>query len=328
MITAVLDYCTSAQLAISVLFAFPLALSVSRHSKRLLWCTASVAVVQSVAAGLWGFHRAAVPNPWMIAVNRGLVIDSLLGLTVLFHIRISKSQKAVVEAAKTEHHRISLIARNEELETELAKKKGLTHGKRKSLTLSIKQYQALVGQLSDLHRTMVVTAMCSGMRVAELLALRWDQLDLENGLIYPQPVPAHRGMAKSEEHEEAASMDPVLMEALAEWRSKSSGPELVFPSHITGRCYHAGPIQQNYFRPAAQKLGLVGVCWHTFPHSYRAWMTQDGAAAVHQKLLRPAHVASTLSSKAPLKIKAKPNGKMAPRAMTAADFHVGVSAGT
>jgi hypothetical protein len=41
--------------------------------------------------------------------------------------------------------------------------------------LTIKQYQAFAAQLSDLHRTMVVAAMCSGMRVSEVLALRWDQ---------------------------------------------------------------------------------------------------------------------------------------------------------
>jgi hypothetical protein len=30
----------------------------------------------------------------------------------------------------------------------------------------------------------------------------------------------------------------------------------MFPSPITGRCYHASPIQQDYIRPAGQKLGL------------------------------------------------------------------------
>src|ERR1700761_9250493 len=84
--TAVLDYCTSAQFAIPVLFAFPLALSAGRRSKKLLWGTAGVAVLQSVAAGYWGFHHGSPSNSWLAAVNRGLVVDSLLGMTALFHV--------------------------------------------------------------------------------------------------------------------------------------------------------------------------------------------------------------------------------------------------
>jgi len=327
VVTAFFDYCTAAQLVTPVLFMFPLALCLSRRSKKLLWCTAGLAMLESLSAGIWGFHRAAVDNPWAAATNRGLVIDSLLGLTMLLHLWINKSQQAVTEAAKVERHRMSLIEKNEQLETELARVKGFTHGKRKPLTLTVRQYQALVGQLSDLHRTMAITAMCSGMRVPEVLGLRWEQVDLQNWLIYSQPGVAHGEMGRPEGHDEAIAIDAVLREALTEWRSKSSGSGLVFPSHITGRCYHPGPIQQDYFRPAAQKLGLVGVCWHTFAHSYKAWMNEEGVAAIRQKLLRHANAPAPISGKASVKAKSKPNGKIAPRAVTAADFRPGVSAG-
>jgi hypothetical protein len=327
VITAFFDYCSAAELTTPVLFLFPLALCVHRRSKTLLWCTAGLVILQSVAAGIWGFHRPAASDPWVAATNRGLVIDSLLGISILLHLWIDKSQKAVVEAAKIERHRLGLIEKNEQLETELARVKGFTHNKRKPLTLTIRQYQALAAQLSDLHRTMVVTAMCSDMRVAEVLALRWEQLDLENSLIFPQTGITQGGVAKSEPREDADPMDPVLREELIEWRHKTSAAGLVFPSHITGRCYHPGPIQQDYFRPAAQKLGLAGVCWHTFPHSYKTWLKEEGTTAVQQKLRRHAHSPSPITSKPALKVKAKPNGKIAPRAVTAADFQVGVSAG-
>ncbi|MGC2399400.1 MAG: site-specific integrase [Acidobacteriaceae bacterium] len=325
--TAVLDYSTSAQLAIPVLFAFPMVLCAGRRSKKLLWCTAGIAVAQSVAAGIWGFHRAAVPSPWLAAVNRGLIIDSLLGITVLLHLWINKSQKATLEAAKAERQRISLIDRNEQLETALAKIKSSKQGKRKPLTLTIKQYQALAEQLSDLHRTMVVTAMCSDMSIAEVLALKWEQVDLENGIIYPHPVGADRGMNKSEENPEGVSVDPVLREALAEWRNKGSHTGLMFASHATGRGYQPEPLQKDYLRPAARKCGLTAVSWNTFPRSYNAWIAHEGTASVHRKLMRPAQLASTMNRRAPLKLKGSPGGKIAPRAVTAADFPVGVSAG-
>ena len=214
---------------------------------------------------------------------------NLLSLTALAHQWINKSRKAELDAAERERHSNSLIARNEQLEIELAKIKTVIKGTRKPLVLTIKQYQAFAGQLSDLHRTMVVTAMCSGMRVSEVLALRWDQLDFSAGVMSCRQRIVNGGIIKTEGSDEQLSMDPVLPETLLEWRNKTLSTGLVFPSHITGRCYHPGPIQQDYFRPVARKLGLVGVCWHTFPHSYRSWMAEDGTpAGVQQKLMRHA----------------------------------------
>src|ERR1700761_8321226 len=95
--TVALDWATSAELMVPVLFAFPLALCAGRRSKKLLWSTAGVAVAQSVAAGIWGFHHSVSLNRWGDAANRGLILDSLLGLTVLFHMWINKSQAALLE---------------------------------------------------------------------------------------------------------------------------------------------------------------------------------------------------------------------------------------
>jgi hypothetical protein len=106
-----------------------------------------------------------------------------------------------------------------------------------------------------------------------------------------------------------------LVEALLEWRNKSPGAGLVFPSHITGRCYHPGPIQQDYFRPAARKLGLTGLSWNTFRNSYTVWIDEEGSSAeMHQKLMRHPPVPTIVtSSNGALKPKAKTDGKIARR---------------
>jgi integrase len=218
------------------------------------------------------------------------------------HLRIRKSRDAMVAVAAIELQNNELIAQNEQLGRELGKVKAVSKGKQKPLVLTIKQYQAFVGHLSDMHRTMVVAAMCSGLRVSEVLALKWDQLDFANG-----------GTIKTAGFYGQISMDPVLVESLLEWRNKTHGTGLIFPSHVTGRCYSSGPIQQTYFRPAAEKLGLVGVCWQTFPHSYRSWMDAEGTpAAVQQKLMRHAPAATIMHhhGNASSKPKAKANGKV------------------
>ncbi len=327
-LTAVLDFLTSAELAGSVLFTIPLVLCVSRRSKWLLWITATVAVLLTLAAGYWGFHRAPLLNPWIAPASRGLLIVNLLTLAALAHQWINKSRQAELDTAQVEHDSKNLIARNEQLESELLKIKTVIKGTRKPLALTIKQYQAFAAQLSDLHRTMVVAAMCSGMRVSEVLALRWDQLDFATGVMSVRQPVAHGAITQAELSDAQLPMDPVLAETLLEWRNKTSSTGLVFPSHITGRCYHPGPIQQDYFRPVARKLGLAGVCWHTFPHSYRSWMAEDGTAAgVQQKLLRHAAVAANTHSHSngSSKPNGKANGKVVRRSSSAGRFRVDVS---
>ena len=54
-------------------------------------------------------------------------------------------------------------------------------------------------------------------------------------------------------------------------------------------------ILKDYIRPAAVKAGLGNVGWHTFRHSYRAWMKRFAAQAEIQKeLMRHSNLKKTL----------------------------------
>jgi integrase len=333
VLIVLLDYFTAAELAGSVLFILPLVLCIRQRSKWLLWGTSAVATLLALAAGIWTFHRIELVNPWIASLNRGLLVASLLTLSILIHLWINKSDQLAREAAELEQQKNRLTTSMQQLENELMKLKDAAKTKRKPALLTMKQYQAFAGQLSDLHRTMVVTAMCSGMRVAEVLALTWDQMDFAAGLIHGQQGFGRNGEAKTAVGSATISMDPVLAEALSEWRKKNQGSGLVFPSHITGRCYHAGPIQQDYFRPVAGKLGLSAVSWHTFPDSYRSWLNEDGAAggAVQEKLMRHVdgstitHIRVNGSLKTKAKSKRESPRKSARRVSPADRFQVGVT---
>ena len=330
-----LDYWTSAELLGSVLFVLPLVLCIPEGSRWLLWGTASTATLLTAATAVWSFHRIALLNPWVASLNRALLILSLLTFSTLIHLWMNRSQRIMQAIAELEQQRDQMTARNTLLENELIKLKTAAKGRRKPQLLTVKQYQAFLAQLSDLHRTMVIAAMCSGVRISELLSLRWDQVDFAAGEICGQ-----KGFANGRSSEgkidgaaEKILMDPVLAEALQDWRSKNPGSGLVFPSHITGRCYHAGPIQQDYFRPAARKLGLYGVCWHTFHDSYRSWLNEAGGAsrAIQQKLMRHPDISTvmnvgtngTMKSKA--KGKREPQSKIGRRTLPTVGFRAGVS---
>jgi integrase len=104
------------------------------------------------------------------------------------------------------------------------------------------------------------------------------------------------GTVKTESSEDELPLDPDFAAILKTWKSQCRATlgDWVFPSHITDRCFHASPIQQDYIRPAAERLGVKGVGWHTFRHTYRAWLDADGdPIGVQQKLMRHAHASTT-----------------------------------
>src|SRR5271155_4982855 len=147
MLIAVLDYSTAAELAGSVLFIFPLVLCIRQRSKWLLWGTSTVATLLAVAGGIWTFHRIELVNPWIASVNRGLLVASLLTLSTLIHLWINKRDQLALEAAELEQQKHRLTAGMQQLENELMKFKDAAKTKRKPVLLTVKQYQAFVGQL-------------------------------------------------------------------------------------------------------------------------------------------------------------------------------------
>jgi PAS domain S-box-containing protein len=89
---ALLDFWTSANFIVSVLYTFPLALSAVHRFKRLLWGTAGAAAALTLAAEFWGFDRVALVDPVVASVNRGFVVASLLILTAFIHLLIDKGR--------------------------------------------------------------------------------------------------------------------------------------------------------------------------------------------------------------------------------------------
>jgi integrase len=80
------------------------------------------------------------------------------------------------------------------------------------------------------------------------------------------------GRVKTEYSEDDLPLDPDFAAVLRDWKtlSRATPGNWVFPRPITDRPFHVSPIQQDYIRPAAEKLELKGVGWHTFRHTCRA----------------------------------------------------------
>lgn len=241
---------------------------------------------------------------------------------------------------------------------DLVEIKGISKRTKKPTVLTVDQFYMILDMLPEPYRTMVLVAQCLGLRVEEVLALDWEDIDLENRSILVVRAVVHGRIqrVKTEYSEDELPLDPDFAAVLAGLKQSSRGSGLVFPSPVTGGCYHASPIQQDYIRPAGRclvrcpqcsaepgcfcrdeagkrvsvhperveestrkKLGNVG--WHTFRHTYRSWLDETGApVGVQQKLMRHADIATTMNQygNALMEAKRKANSKVVKMALRCA----------
>jgi integrase len=180
---------------------------------------------------------------------------------------------------------------------ELIKLKGTSRRLRRPHIITPEKFQELITILEQPYRTMAIVAICTGLRVSEVLALRWEHIDFSAGLILVQQgvVSGRIGKVKTEASNDEIPLDPVFAQLLLTWRGdRTSG--LVFPSHVTGRSYHAGILQQKILRPKGAEIGIPKLGWHTFRHTYRSLLDEAGAPiGVQQKLMRHSNVATTMN---------------------------------
>jgi integrase len=173
---------------------------------------------------------------------------------------------------------------------------------RRTFILTTEQYHSVVGQLAEPYRQMVQVAMCLGLRVSEVLALKWSDFDFEGLTLQVVRGVVHGRVSdvKTEYSEDELPLDPEFAQLMLQWQAAcpTSEGNWVFPNPNTGKVYHAAPIQQDYIRAAGRKAKLGrDIGWHTFRHTYRSLLDDAGApVGVQQKLMRHAQVATTMNT--------------------------------
>lgn len=239
-------------------------------------------------------------------------------------IRLSKIKPIAIQdwlrkmdrAPKTKGHIKALMHRlfekamlYEYIETQknpmsLVEIRGISKRTKKPTILTLEQFYQIVDQLQDPWKTMVMVAMCLGLRVNEILALKWSDIDFPNLSMRVTRAVVHGRVkdVKTEYSEDDLPLDESFAEILLAWKAKcpTTLNDWMFPSNVGmklngGKPYHASPIQQDYIKPAGRKVGLSAVGWHTFRHTYRTWLDSTGAPiGVQQKLMRHAQVSTTM----------------------------------
>lgn len=169
--------------------------------------------------------------------------------------------------------------------------------------LELTELQLLLSKLAVRERTLALLDAATGLRVSELLALRWRDIDFETlelsvtRSIWHQVV----GDCKTEASAKPVPMDEYMAEDLQRWRRQSPYPmpdDWVFASPSMGgkQPYWPDNLMKRYIKPVARKAGIrKNIGWHTFRHSFGTLLKANGEdVKTVQELLRHANSRITL----------------------------------
>lgn len=132
--------------------------------------------------------------------------------------------------------------------------------RRKKSILTPDQFQQICNRLDEPFQTMVVIAMCLGLRVSEILALQWSDFDFKSATLMITRGTVHGRIrrVKTEYSEDEMPLDPTFAEVLLAWCEKCpvSRGNWVFPNPNTGGLWHSSVLQGDVLVPVGKNSEL------------------------------------------------------------------------
>jgi len=149
---------------------------------------------------------------------------------------------------------------------------------------------------------MVLVAQCLGLRISEVMALQWSDVDFANLTVRVQRgiVHGHVDVVKTEYSNDDFPLDVDLYAILQYWKQQCpvTPNGWVFPNPTTLKPYWQESICADHIKPAAVKAGVgTNIGWHTFRRqTYRTWLDSTGAPiAIQRELMRHASIETTMN---------------------------------
>lgn len=184
----------------------------------------------------------------------------------------------------------------------LVRNTGATQKTRKTRSLSVEEFQALLKEVQEPFATIALLSVCLGLRISEVLALRWSDVDWLGARLSVKRgiVNGREDDVKTQGSARAFSLSEELLDRLNVWKQRSEftdAEDWIFASpYKIGRlpwCYTA--VSRELKRASTQaKIGHVSS--HSFRHTYRSWLDAVGTpVAVQQKMMRHADIRTTFN---------------------------------
>lgn len=150
-------------------------------------------------------------------------------------------------------------------------------------TLTADEFRALFGKLPDRERAMGTTCATTGLRISEVLGLRWEDIDFQTGQanVLRSVVDGAVGRCKTEVSQQPVPLDELTLLELQSWRKVTmyaSDSDWVFAGE---RVFGKMPIWSNaslqkVLQPVAKRAGISKtIGWHMFRHTYSSLLSES-----------------------------------------------------
>jgi integrase len=171
--------------------------------------------------------------------------------------------------------------------------------KRPHRFLITEELRRLIAEAEEPVRTIVLLAAMTGLRIGEILALRWGRVNLLAGTLRVEETcyHGHFGTPKTRASRRELPLPSMVVQALLAHRSRSSDTSteaLVFCT-CRGTPLASNNLRKRQLQSACARAELAPINWHMLRHTHGTLLHQQGTPLrVAQAQLGHAHMTTTL----------------------------------
>ena len=186
-------------------------------------------------------------------------------------------------------------------------------GRRRKPFISPEQFNLLVDFVQEPYSTMIFAAAWTGLRVSELIGLKWRCIHADSITIEERFCRGDWSVPKTQASAATIGVSPEVIARILRLKNltvevragrairkyklvKSDDPDaLVFQSVKDGKPMNDQNMLKRHIQPAARKLGLPFVNWRCLRTSHATWLVQAGADPKSvQGQMRHSRIATTM----------------------------------
>jgi integrase len=171
--------------------------------------------------------------------------------------------------------------------------------KRPHRFLSLEDVRGLLENSNEPVRTIVLLAVMTGLRIGEILALRWGRINLSAGTLRVEETcyKGNFGTPKTRASRRELPLAPVVVQALRAHhiRCRNSADDALVFATRQGAPLDAKNLRRRQLHSASQQAGLGLIDWHSLRHTHGTLLHEQGTPLrVAQAQLGHSHMTTTL----------------------------------